>query len=399
MMEEVQSNTLEKNEVVDHNKILDEIIDKLKNNNFNIYFYVPPMNSPSGGVGVIFKQIQTLQKQGYKPIVIYEPRLDTKASYQESQKRSKKIELYEKFNPSWIGADAKNVKIIPLGEGDIKFSDNTTHKCEKLVIDAQDFVIIPEGFPNVMEKFAQIPCKKIVFAQSWYYVLNSLSVNQNWQMWGIKDVISISDGITEYLNIIMPGLNIKQYSQSIDRELFKPRHYAEKFPKVAFMPGRSQDAIIKTFNVIKSFYCFYPQYKWIRFDELKGLSKEEFAQRLGESAIALYTDEIAGFGTMPLEAMATGTHVVGWTPLGGKEYMNGENGFWAHNGDIFQLAELLGIAVEKYLMGELDAPEVQEEYEKTLERYTSEKEKQNIINIYNEYKNERIAELEQLKQQ
>ena len=164
------------------------------------------------------------------------------------------------------------------------------------------------------------------------------------------------------------------------------------------MPGRTQDAILKTYNVIKTFYAFYPQYRWIRFDELKGLSKEEFASRLSESGMVLYTDEIAGFGTLPLEAMACNTHVIGWTPLGGKEYMNATNGYWAHNGEIFQLAELLGVAVERYLTGMLDKPQVQEEYEKTLEKYTPENEQQSILNIYKEYKNERIEELTQLKQ-
>jgi glycosyltransferase involved in cell wall biosynthesis len=164
------------------------------------------------------------------------------------------------------------------------------------------------------------------------------------------------------------------------------------------MPGRSQDAVIKTYNVIKTFYSFYPQFRWIRFDELKGLSKEEFAERLGTSALCLYTDEIAGFGTMPLEAMACGTHVVGWTPLGGKEYMNADNGFWASNGDIFQLAELLGIAVEKWLTGQLDSQEVLRQYDVTLDKYTSEIEKNSLLKIINEYKNERTQELQKLKQ-
>lgn len=395
-MEEVQTQTLET--PTDNNAIIDGIVGKLKNNDFKIYFYMPPMNTPSGGISVIFKQIKLLKENGYNPIVIYEPRQDTKASFAQSQKKNKRIEIFEKFHPTWIGKDMEGIKFQALGENEITFNDGTTEKLEKLMINVEDFAIIPEGFPNMMEKFAQIPCKKIVFAQSWYYILNALPINQNWSSFGITDVLSISEGITEYINIIMPGMKIKQYSQSIDRNLFKPRNFAEKFPKIAFMGGRTQDAVLKTFNVIKTFYSFYPQFKWIRFDELKNLPKEEFAERLSESAFVLYTDEIAGFGTMPLEAMATGTHVIGWTPLGGKEYMNANNGFWAHNGEIFQLAELMGIAIEKYLTGQLDAPEVQEEYEKTLERYTPEKEKESILNIYNEYKNERITELEKLKQ-
>ncbi len=382
----------------DQNKILDEVITKINNNDFNIYFYCPAMNTPSGGIGVLFKQANILQEHGFNVTMIYEPRFDSKASHEESQKKHKKIDIFEKFNPSWLGEQLGKVKLRALGTDTYFYSDGTKEKCEELRINPEDMVIIPEGFPNVMQKFSQLPCHKVVFAQSWYYVLNALSVNQTWQQFGFNHVISVSDGITEYLNAIMPGLNIKQYSQSIDRNLFKPVAYQNKYPKIAYMPGRSQDAILKTFNVIKTFYCFYPQYKWIRFDELKGLAKEEFAERLGESAFILYTDEIAGFGTFPLEAMACGTHVIGWTPLGGKEYISPDNGFWAHTGEIFQLAELMGIALEKYLTSQMDVPSIQEEYEKTLSKYTPENEQESILKIYNEYKHERISELQKFKQ-
>ena len=382
----------------DHNKLINDVISKLESNNFKIYYYCPPMNVASGGVSVIFKQVNILKKNGFNSCIVYEPRIDNKASYEESQKQKKQIAVHEKFDTSWIGKDATDVELITLGEGDIRFNDGTTIKAAQLVINPEDFVIIPEGFPNVMEKFSQIACKKIVLAQSWYYILNSMQIGQKWQQFGIQDVMSISSGVSEYINAIMPGLKIKNCTQEIDREIFKKNKITDKFPKIAFMPGRSQDAVMKTYNVIKTFYSFYPNFRWVRFDELKGLSKEEFAERLASSSICLYTDEIAGFGTMPLEAMACGTHVVGWTPLGGKEYMTADNGFWAANGDIFQLAELLGIAVEKMITGQLDSEEVHKQYEITLEKYTSETEKNSLLKNINEYKHERIEELQKLKQ-
>jgi glycosyltransferase involved in cell wall biosynthesis len=382
----------------DHNRILDEVIGRMNSNNFKIYYYCPPMNIASGGVSVIFRQVNILKENGFNSCIVYEPRIDNKASYEESQKQKKQVNVFEKFDTSWLGKEADNIDLVILGEGDIKFNDGTTQKGTQLVVNPEDFVIIPEGFPNVMEKFSQIACKKIVLAQSWYYILNAMQIGQKWQQFGIQDVMSISNGISEYIKAIMPGLNVKNCTQSIDTELFKRYSLTEKFPKIAFMPGRSQDAVIKTYNVIKTFYSFFPQFRWIRFDELKGLSKEEFAERLGSSSICLYTDEIAGFGTMPLEAMACGTHVVGWTPLGGKEYMNADNGFWAHNGDIFQLAELLGVAVEKMLTGQLDSEEVLKQYDITLEKYTKETEKNSLLKNINEYKNERIQELQKLKQ-
>ncbi len=142
---------------------------------------------------------------------------------------------------------------------------------------------------------------------------------------------------------------------------------------------------------------FYPHLRWIRFVELADMTREEFADRLSSSAFALYTDDIAGFGTLPLEAMACGTHVVGWASFGGKEYMNESNGFWTNNGDIFQTAELLGVAVDKWLNGELDSPTVQEAYEETLSHYTLDGEKSQFLNVINEYKKERINELEGIK--
>src|ERR1035437_1741409 len=324
------------------NDVVNAAIQRIVNNENKFYIYCPPMNIASGGVSVLFKDAQLLKEAGKNVIIVYEPRLDQKASYEASVKNVKnktRIDIFEVFNTSWLGSLAEGLDIRPLGEGknadDLKFNDGTIKTSFQLVLSPDDFFFIPEGFPNIMEKTAQMPCKRIIIAQSWYYILNSLQSHQTWQHFGINDVISVSDGITEYLNAIMP--------------------------------------------------------------ELKGLSKEDYAERIGEAALCLYTDEIAGFGTMPLEAMAMGTHVAGWTPLGGKEYMKQNNGFWAQNGDIFQLAELLGVAIEKWLLGKLDEPIVMEEYEQTLSQYTEDKEKTDFINIINTYTNQRIEEFNAIK--
>jgi hypothetical protein len=396
MAEQIQVKTDEQAKV-DHNKFIEEIAGKVTSGNFKVYIYCPPMNVASGGVSVLFKNAHILKDAGYNVVMVYEPRPDIQASNQATIKSKKKTEIFEVFNPSWLGPLAGDIELQCLGEGKITFNNGVVIDSKPLTLNPEDFFIIPEGFPNIMERTAQMPCKRIVLVQSWYYILNSLNLNQKWQHFGIKDVISVSKGITEYLNAVMPGLSIKEYSQSIDRNLFKPVDLTDKNPVIAFMPGRTQDAMLKTYNVIKTFYAFYPHLSWIRVDELKGLSKEDYAERLGAAAMCLYTDEIAGFGTMPLEAMSMGTHVVGWTPLGGKEYMKQTNGFWAQNGDVFQLAELLGMAIERWLSGKLDSPDVVEEYNKTLEAYAPAKEQEDFLQLITEYKNERVAELNQLK--
>jgi len=388
------------NTQIDHNTLVQSVIEKVRNNESKYYFYCPALNSPSGGISVLIKLAKILKDGGYNSKIVFEPRQDQKASYEESRKQNKQVVIFEKFNPTWLDFDYSDVEFIPLGDKDIVYNDGTKQACLPLNVNPEDFFIIPEGFPNVMKKTAQVACKKIVLAQSWFYVLNALNTGETWQGMGVFDVISVSDAITEYLNTVMPGLRIKNFSQGINRKIFRvPGKKSSKYPMIGFTGNRGQENQMKTFNIIKTFQAFYPHLRWVRFIQLSGLSKKEFAERLQSCAFVLYTDDVAGFGTLPLESMASGTHVVGWNSYGGKEYVTQDNGFWTVNGDIFQTAEILGVAVDKWLNGELDVNEIQESYEKTLERYTEDGEKEGFLNIINEYKNERINELEGLKKQ
>lgn len=387
-----------KDAVSSQNEFIDNAIQNLRDNKFKTYFYCPPMNSPSGGVGVLLKAAKNLHDNGQDVVIVYQPRQDQKASYEASSKAKRQVDIFDRFNPTWIDFDISELEILPLGDEEIMFNDGKTVKCVPLSVKPEDFLIIPEGFPDMMQKTMQIPCKRIIFAQSWFYVLNSMQPGEKWQHFGIQDVISVSDAITEYINSVMPGLKIKDFKQGIDRNTFKvPEKVSDKMPMVAFSASRGPENKLKTYNIIKTFYAFYPHLKWIRFQELEGLDREQFAERLSSCAFYLHTDDIAGFGTAPLEAMASGTHTVGWASFGGKEYMNNENGFWCNNGDIFQTAEVLGLAIDKWLKGDMDNSSFADEYEKTLSRYTTEGEKKNIINILNEYKDERIKELESFK--
>lgn len=391
---------------ISHNEIIDLSINKLQNNDFRVYFYCPSVNFASGGMGTLLRLAKNLKEDGFSVKLVYQPRQDQRASYEDSMKESQKqkkqvqINVFEKFEPTWMDFDLEGIEIIPLGDGEIIFNDQnrTRVQAQPLAVSPEDLLIIPEGFPDVMQKTMQTACKRVVLAQSWFYVLNAMQPGQTWQHFGIQDVISVSDAITEYLGSVMPGLRVKNIKQGINRELFKvPEKMSSKTPVVVYSANRGQENKAKTINLIKTFYMFYPHLRWVRFVELANMSREEFAERLSSSAFALYTDDIAGFGTLPLEAMACGTHVVGWASFGGKEYMNENNGFWTNNGDIFQTAEVLGVAIDKWLNGELDNSTVQENYEETLSHYTIDGERSQFLNIINEYKKERINELEGIK--
>jgi|GEM_PF-3090759 len=405
MAEEIQEQEVKKEEVetkeLSRNELIDQVIMKLRSDDFTVHFYCPAMPKPSGGVGVLLRLASHLSKR-YKVKVWYEPIHDQQLSMQESNKAKKRIDIFRLFNHDWIDFDVSKVEFKPLGDKEAVTVDKdgkmVKFKTSPLQVNSEDFLVIPEGFPNVMQMTAQITCKRIVLAQSWAYVLTGMQSGQSWANFGIRDVISVSDAITEFINTTMGGMRIKKIRQGIDRDIFKiPEKKSFKKPMIAYMTPRGEESRLKITNIIKMFQAVNPHYRWVRFVEIGGMKREEFAERLSEFAFCLYTDEIAGFGTLPLEAMATGTHVVGWFPFGSKEYVSDKNGFWAQNGEIFQMVELLGVALDKWLSGEMDTDVIQTDYETVLEKYTVEGEEDRIIEIFKEYKTERTRELEQAK--
>lgn len=42
------------------NEIINNAVGKLRDNTFKTYFYCPPMNGPSGGVGVLLRALRIL---------------------------------------------------------------------------------------------------------------------------------------------------------------------------------------------------------------------------------------------------------------------------------------------------------------------------------------------------
>ena len=276
---------------------------------------MPNVNAPSGGMGTLMKQGKILQANNYNVSFIY-----IRNSSQPD------------FNPRWMEFSIDGIKLIGIDSiSEIHFSKD-------------DILMIPEGFGDLVKETKDLPCKRAIVAQSWIYILNSMSEPFHWKEYGVNDVISISDGITDFINEIMPNLNIYQYKQSINHNIFTTAKNKEH--SVCFSANRGEESRYKALSAVNIFRKQSKHSKMIYFHELRGYSRLDFANILSKSSICLYTDEVAGFGTLPLEAMACNTHVVGFKNIGNKEYVNDSNGFWVANGDYIELGKKLTLAVD-----------------------------------------------------
>ena len=256
---------------------------------------------------------------------------------------------------------------------------------QQLKVNTQDFIIIPEIFANVMEQTAKLPSKRIVFANSYDYILEMLMPGKHWSEYGITDVITTNEKQKEYINdLFLNRLNIQVVPVSIP-EYFKPSEKPKK-PIIAISTRDQRDLV----KIYKKFYLKYPHLKWVSFRDMRGFSREAFATSLAECCLAIWVDEISGFGTFPIEAMKSDVPVLGVVPNLIPEWMADKNGLWTH--EINKVADLAANYFQAWLE-DSEPEELYSEMSKIKEMYTVEEQSKKIEEVYSTFVTNRINEL------
>jgi len=255
---------------------------------------------------------------------------------------------------------------------------------QQLNISPSDFIVIPEIFANIMDQVKTFPCKKIVFSQAYDYLLELLPVDKKWHTdFGFYDVITTTQQQANYVSSLFSGINTHVIPVGI-ADYFKPSDKPKK-PIISIVTRNHGDAK----KIANSFYRQYPIYKFVTFNELRGIPKTEFAEMLGESCLAVWIDDPSGFGTFPLEAMQSGTPVIGKIPNMIPEWMgdigeNGEtilksNGVWTSS--TINIPELIGTFMKVWFEDQVPT-NILEAIEKTNGDYTMEKQRTAIEDVY-----------------
>jgi glycosyltransferase involved in cell wall biosynthesis len=93
----------------------------------------------------------------------------------------------------------------------------------------------------------------------------------------------------------------------------------------------------------------YPHYRHWEWREISNVGEAEAARMMGEARVFLSLSRLEGLGLTPLEAMASGCVVAGFTGIGGREYATPDNGFWVNENDFPACNTALAQAVEQSL--------------------------------------------------
>lgn len=271
-----------------------------------IYLAAKNYEQPSGGVKQIFRCVERLAALGYNAMV----------GVSDAAKR-----------PAWIEQSAP---LLDLSQ--------------PVTVTPRDHVVLGELEGGHMRRLTN--SRRHIYVQNHYYVYNALENAFDWSALGIRDVIASSSEIARYLERTFKLTDVPIIPYVIDAKLFAPA--SERRMQIAIMPRkRPLDAtfLIGTFRRRHQHYADVP---WV---VLQNMSETRVAEELSRSAVFLSLSFREGFGIPPLEAMAAGCLVAGFTGGGGDSYATPENGLWAEDGDlegcVDQVARALDICREQ----------------------------------------------------
>ena len=261
-----------------------------------------------------------------------------------------------------------------LGE---EYMTNLEHRPiegSNLEISPEDLIIVPEIYGFVMDQITKLPCGKIVLSQSYDYIFETLQPGQTWTQLGFNKCITTSEKQKEYITTTMRSVSVDVIEPTIS-DVFEK----QEFPPKTIIGVHTRDHR-DTVNLIKSFYVKFPQYRWITFRDLRGLSQTEFTNAMKESFASVWIDSISSFGTFPLESMKMGIPVIGLVPNITPEWMNEENGIWINNQNM--IVDVIADFIQNWLEDNIN-PKLYEEMDVTINKLsTKEKFESEVVELF-----------------
>jgi biopolymer transport protein ExbD len=334
---------------------LEKSINNMKEKRSRIYFIVQDTKgNAKASVRYIYEMAMALKKNGYNSIILHE-------------------------KPEYHGiSDWLDEEYMTLEHRAI---DGTS-----LEVSPDDLIIIPEIYGFIMDQITKLPCGKVVLSQAFDHVFETLQPGQTWSQLGFYKCITTSNKQKELIESVMRSVSVDVVEPAISDVFVK-----NEFPPKTIINIHTRDHRDTT-NLIKTFYAKFPQYRWITFRDLRGLSEVEFAEAMKDSFISVWIDQTSSFGTFPLESMKMGIPVLGLVPDNVPSWMNEDNGLWVNNKTI--IVDVLSDFIQNWLEDNLN-PELFFNMDKTMEMIsTPEKFESDTVELFSKMFDVRITSFE-----
>jgi glycosyltransferase involved in cell wall biosynthesis len=207
----------------------------------------------------------------------------------------------------------------------------------------------------------------VLFCQAHYYTLFNAIGPERYRTLGFERIACQSDIAKGFLERVLRLSDIAVLPCFIDTDLFVPKEKSKQIAAIPKKLPREAAAIQKIFSLK------YPQLAGTGWEIIDNRSERETAEIFGRSAIVLSLPFLESFGLVPLEAMASGAIVVGFTGYGAMEYASSQNGFWFAPDHIEETADALAKVVVGLETGDRAIAAMREAGFATAARYSKER--------------------------
>ncbi len=320
--------------------------------------FLPPVKKPTGGITVLRQVADILHQSGHDACLV--------ARDQSG------------WRPQGL-ADAAPV---------LEWND--------LHLEPGDRWLVPEGWANGLTPGLEAGATCLSYVQNWAYLFSSLPEGVRWNQLPVE-FLAVSDPVAHFIGQIL-GRDVPVLRPGIDRTIFHaPDKPGNGTITVAYMP-RKNKADAKQIRAIFEHRCGPDVLRW---RALEGLDAFGVAEALRSAHLFLMAGYPEGCPLPPLEAMGCGCLPVGFTGLGGWDYMRqaqesprftpwwplrdvpwAGNGFWCADGDVLDAALCLEEAVTLLKKSGPSLDAILRAGQDTANAYSTDRQKESVLALW-----------------
>lgn len=266
-----------------------------------IFYFCPDFPQPSGGIKTLYRHVWRLNQLGFNASIVHQ-----KAG----------------FTLDWH-----------------RYAVPVTWLEQKPTFRPQDVLVFPEVMIHTIRHTSHFQAKRVVFALSWQPAYSRLKAGERWQDHGISQVLTKSPTVKKFLAWSME-IEATLIPEFVDPDLYR---YAppEKKNKICYLTRKDQSGSWLQ-GVFMRKGAPFSNFEW---KVLRQMNESTYASHLREARVYVATNLQEGMHVSILEAMASGALVVGFSGVGGRDYMVGtgakQNCVLVENGDLLALGKAL----------------------------------------------------------
>jgi glycosyltransferase involved in cell wall biosynthesis len=340
-----------------------------------VYYLCGDREAPAGGVKVIYRHVDLLNRNGVEAFVLHE-RPPFRATW------------FENDTPIvyWLRAPAPRPTLARRVEKRFRGRPVTKERLHltqppELELTSADVLVVPEGFgPRLAEIAPGI--RKVIFNQNAYRTFHGypLDIDAQAVPYRSRDVartIVISEDNRRYLATAFPDIDIRRIHNEYDPLRFPFR--TDKRRLVSYMPRKNPFDAEQVLLLLR----LTGNLDGWEVAAIDGMSERETAAVLGDSSVFLSFGHPEGCPLPPAEAMLSGAIVVGYHGMGGREYFRDEFAYPIGVGDIQAFAETAASVLRRFESEpEALAEQAQAASRFIRETYTAEREEHDLLEAF-----------------